>query len=118
MAAADALYLQNHSHAVVMQFMRFLALQYDPLFDEDQEALEGPDLLAVGLAAARGAGGAGGAASHAALKAAGKKTCFDVVDPIQDAAAVGGGGGPGGGGRWGGRTRRGCWLGFWKFSRE
>ena len=74
-AAGDAKYLQNHSKYLVQQFLHFLALQYDPLFTEDQEALEAEDLEQLGYGAR-----ASQRASYLELKVAGKKSRYEQVD--------------------------------------
>ena len=101
-AAADAKYLQNHSKAVVEQFMLFLARQYDPLFSEDQEALEDDDLALLGYAPERAL-----KTSHATLKAAGKKSGYVDVSAL---AKLPDGGEEGGGGSIGSRGSRGAVL--------
>ena len=82
-AAGDAKYLQNHSKYLVQLFLHFLALQYDPLFTEDQETLEPEDLEQLGY---------GGRASHKVsyqeLKAAGKKSRYETCEDAAVAGAV------------------------------
>jgi len=78
-AASDAKYLQNHSKYFVEQFLNFLALQYDPLFTEDQEALEPEDVTALGLSSRATHADALSLEEHIALKAAGKKSRFEVL---------------------------------------
>jgi hypothetical protein len=57
--AASPKHVQNHSRSFVQLFLRFLAEQYDPLFAEDQEALERGEAAALGLRGG-GAGRTGG----------------------------------------------------------